>query len=244
METYFVTPKLNTLQKDILKFTRFHFLRLIAPSTPLRTYNEALLLDQLVKFHFDVELYLEDEPTPAELEAHFKAGCDRVEAIMRSFAPDFNGTVYTADRSRWDSESKFKVSMRFFVSGYKAKFGDHYALLSAVMTPDDRNYFDMSIYKTSSYRQLSLINNGKLASNWSAGKKETTNLRLTPRGNFTPEELLERAVVQHTTEADQLIEPPKKRRQSSIQKTKKKVKVDSDSEVDSAYEVDSDYEPL
>ncbi|KAJ3079982.1 hypothetical protein HK102_003390 [Quaeritorhiza haematococci] len=230
--------------KDILKFTRSHFLRLITPTKTLQTYNEALPLDQLVKFHFDVELYLEDEPTPAQLEAHFKAGCDRIEALMRLIVPDFNSTVYTADRSRWNSETEFKVSMRFFVSGYKAKFRDHYALLSAVMTPEDRKYFDMSIYKTSSYRQLSLINNGKLASNWSAGKKETTNLRLTPRGNFTPEELLECYIVQHTTDTDKLIEPPKKRRQSSIQKTKKKVKVDSDSDSDVDSGVDANYEPL
>ncbi|KAJ3071694.1 hypothetical protein HK102_006389, partial [Quaeritorhiza haematococci] len=248
METYFVTPKLDTKKKDVLEVPRKTLLSIITPSKTLRSYNEALFLDRLVKFHFDVELYLKDEPSPTALEAHFQAGCDRVMTIMRLVVPEFNGTVYTANRSRWDSETKFKVSMRFFVSGYKTKYTNLLPILSAVMTPEDRDYFDLSIYKTSTYRQLSLVNNGKLASTWSAGKKESTNLRLTPRGNFTPEEVLERFVVQHTTDTDQLIEPPKKRSQSSS--VPKKVKVELDSELDlgsdsgSDSEQDSDYEPV
>lgn len=108
---------------------------------------EVLTHDQYVCPYFDVDVYQDHEPTPQEKQDCLDT-CQRHLLEMFGSDPSFSPSrVKTAHRHGWvPAKSRWKISWRLWVRGYKILVQHMPSLIDACSTPEGKTWWDTSIY--------------------------------------------------------------------------------------------------
>lgn len=108
---------------------------------------EVLQHGQLVQPYFDADKYLDHEPTPAE-KAECLATCRNYLFEIFNGDPAFTSSrIMTAHRHGFvPAASKWKLSYRFWITGYAILVEDMPALIQQTSPPAGRTWWDLSVY--------------------------------------------------------------------------------------------------
>ena len=171
--------------------------KLLAPASRPHTFCEVLDPSKPARLFFDVDAYTDaqNQPSKAELEQAQASCAETITTFMRCFDQAFSPqlSLHAAERHRpviRNGAAAFKVSLRFFVTGYRVLLSQlkravetaRHPATGQLLFPQDQGW-DSSVYPVNGQRLLNLVLCAK-------GKDgDMAVLRPLPQEDGTPTEL-------------------------------------------------------